>query len=352
VYQVLEYHPNQVVQADDPMTAAKAFVESYGAERLSWSPDHAQKISDYRLLDWGLDEVSADGTAVVGWIEFAMLPDGNYDNFMVGGIMEGTGEYEGWVIDRKGFMLVRKDNLWSCYEWGGGMGEGTLEYHGYTPMEEWKIENLRIAREYTICQVDGSETDYNVIAQSLAEQYAQCILNRFGWTYGQALDVQVKSTEVFDAYYGVDNPNFCFGKELYIRVTEEQRGYWETGSGLGDPVVEGPYAGYYVHGMEVHVRKLEDGNWHMTGMGTGGASVGLPVSVDYATTKQLVELYFLTEGFTHDWLIVYRLGETPVEEVRECLNELEEQQRQELTEALLYHVTTYPDYAIWKAEDL
>ena len=212
-------------------------------------------------------------------------------------------------------------------------------------------EALRV-QEYAVCKVSGAETDYSVIARSLAEQYVKCILNRPDWADGQVLDVQVASTEVFDAYYGTDNPNFCFSKLLYVKVTEEQRNYWETGSGLGDMITEGPYAGYYVHGMEVTVRKLADGNWHMTGMGTGGAMVSLPVKLDNATTQQLMELYFLTAGDTHDWRILYYLGETPVEEVRTGLNALDAQKRQELTDALLEYVTANPDYAVWTAEDL
>ena len=126
--------PTQItVQADGPLAAAEAFVERYGAERVNWPADHIYAVSDFKLLDWGIDEVSTDGTAVVGWMKYALLPDGNYDNFMVGGIMDGTGEWEGWVIDRKGFMLVlQADGRWHCVEWGGGMGPGTLEYHGYT----------------------------------------------------------------------------------------------------------------------------------------------------------------------------------------------------------------------------
>ena len=244
--------------------------------------------------------------------------------------------------------------------------EGIVQYSTETeplcklwisPADTWERgqqelgETLR-EHEYAVCQVSGSETDYNVIARSLAEQYAQCILNRPDWADGQVLDVQVASTEVFDAYYGADNPNFCFNKLLYVKVTEEQRNYWETGSGLGDMITEGPYAGYYVHGMEVNVRKLEDGNWHMTGMGTGGAMVTLPVKLDDATTQQLMELYFLTAGDTHDWRILYYLGETPAAEVRAELNALDAQKRQELTDALLEYVTANPDYAIWKADDL
>ena len=235
-------------------------------------------------------------------------------------------------------------------------GEPTQEDPPVPPVDgpSNPVEDLEALweHEYAVCQVDGSETDYNVIARSLAEQYAQCILNRPDWADGHALDVQVASTEVFDAYYGTDNPNFCFNKLLYVKVTEEQRNYWETGSGLGDMITEGPYAGYYVHGMEVTVRKLVDGNWHITGMGTGGAMVSLPVRLDDATAQQLMELYFLTAGGTRDWRILYYLGETPAEEVRAGLNALDAQRRQELTDALLEYVMANPDYAIWTAEDL
>lgn len=201
------------------------------------------------------------------------------------------------------------------------------------------------------CAVDGSITDYNVVAQKLAEQYAELSVDRPGWFSRQAEDAVVSGITVFDAYYGEDMPNFCFGMGLKLKLTDQQRNYWEAGSGLAEPAADGKYAGYYGWGAEVSVKKGTDGNWHITGLATGGSLVDLPVSWAEADAKQLVELYFLTGGQTRDWHILRELAERPLEDVRAELNTLEATQAQALRQGILGFMESYPDYHTWSPSD-
>ena len=201
------------------------------------------------------------------------------------------------------------------------------------------------------CSVDGSITDYSVVAQKLAEQYAEISINRPDWFSRRAEDAVVSGTNIFDAYYGKDMPNFCFVMGLKLKLTDTQRQYWEAGSGLADPLPTGEYAGYYGWGAEVSVKKGADGNWHITGLATGGSLVDVPYVLSEANVKQLVELYFLTEGQTRDWHILRELAEHPLDDVRAELNALDPTQAQELRQGILGFMESYPDYHTWSPSD-
>ena len=201
------------------------------------------------------------------------------------------------------------------------------------------------------CSVDGSITDYNIVAQKLAEQYAKISANRPGWFSRKAEDAVVSGTTVFDAYYGKDMPNFFFGMGLKLKLTDQQRNYWEPGSGLEEPASDGEYAGYYGWGAEVSVKKGTDGNWHITGLATGGSLVDLPVSWADASAKLLVELYFLTGGQTHDWHILRELAEHPLDDVCAEMNALDPIQAQKLRQGILGFMESYPDYHTWSPSD-
>lgn len=204
---------------------------------------------------------------------------------------------------------------------------------------------------YSNCSVSGKETDYTIIAQELAEQFAQSILERPGWFPQLAQDVRVSKTEILDAYYGEENPNFCFALELALKLDEEQRNNWEVGSGLREPSETGPDADYFGWGIIVSVGKNTEGEWHITGTGSGFAGVELPVSLESATTQQLMQLYFLTDGLTHDEQILGRLSEKPLEEVRTQIQELPESQRQEMKDEILDYIEEYPNTTTWSASD-
>jgi len=201
------------------------------------------------------------------------------------------------------------------------------------------------------CSVDGSITDYSVVAQKLAEQYAEISINRPDWFSRRAEDAVVSGANIFDAYYGKDMPNFCFVMGLKLKLTDTQRQYWEAGSGLAEPPTTGEYAGYYGWGAEVSVKKGADGNWHITGLATGGSMVDVPYVLSEANVKQLVELYFLTEGQTRDWHILRELAEHPLDDVRAELNALDPTQAQELRQGVLGFMESYPDYHTWSPSD-
>ena len=197
----------------------------------------------------------------------------------------------------------------------------------------------------TACSVSGNETDYGAIARQLAEQYARAILSRPDWYGQQALDVKVRRVEVFDAYYGENDPNFCFGLGLALQLDASQRDYWEAGSGL--EVL--PEDGWFGWGIEMMVGKEADGNWHIYGMGTGGYGVRLPydLETDQASLPELAEMYFLTEGNTHDFRIPYRMAERSLAQVQGLLDRLEKPQREALRQGLIDFARENPDCCGW-----
>lgn len=210
----------------------------------------------------------------------------------------------------------------------------------------------RESYELSACSVSGAEADHGAIARELAEQYAEIILDRPGWYHQQAQDAKVGSAEVFDAYYGAADPNFCFAMTLYLKMDEAQTMYWQAGAGLTDPPADGEFAGYYGYSGEVSVRKGEDGRWRMDGIASGGVWAYLPIALEEATTRQLVELYFLTSGHSHDFRIPYALAEwKPLEEVHAQLDLLDPLRRRELTDGILAFMESYPEYHTWSPED-
>lgn len=208
------------------------------------------------------------------------------------------------------------------------------------------------ASELYSCSVDGSEIDYEVIARELSEQYARILLDRPGWYHQRAEDAKVSAVNVFDAYYGEDQPNFCFRLGLALKMPEEQAHYWQAGAGLTDPPTSGEFAGYYGYGAEVSVGKAGDGHWRISGFASGGAWAHLPVAPEEATTEQLMELFFLTSGFSRDWRILSAMMEHPVEEIQTQLETLNVQQLQEFISGLRAFAENYPDSCTWSPDDL
>ena len=207
------------------------------------------------------------------------------------------------------------------------------------------------AYELHICSVDGSETDYEVIAQELSEQYARILLDRPKWYHQLAQDAKVSAANVSDAYYGEDNPNFCFRMGLRLKIPEEQTHDWQAGAGLSDPPAGGEFAGYYGYGSEVSVGKAGDGRWRMEGFASGGSWAHLPVAPEEATTQQLIDMFFLTSGFSRNWRILSVLAERPLAEVQKELGLLNSERRDELSEAILFFIEENPDYGTWTAND-
>lgn len=184
-----------------------------------------------------------------------------------------------------------------------------------TPTEETTPSPIETCEEaeYARCVVPGEETDYEVIAQRLTEQYAQVVRERSQDAEDSVLDAQpmVRKKAVFDVYYGEDHPNFMFYLGLYLDLEPEKLGIWSVGSGLADPNPYSPYPTYWGWGREAQAEKGEDGNWHLTGMGTGGGAANLPFRhghpEDHPSFEELMDAWFVTDGFSHNYLIPYNL---------------------------------------------
>lgn len=149
---------------------------------------------------------------------------------------------------------------------------------------------------------------------------------------------------VFDAYYGTDYPNFCFGFGVMMCFDDpesSQRYQWEAGSGMIEPTGEGEYGDYYGWGMAADACRDEAGNWYIDGTWTGGGAVWLPQigrSLDSgqqeATAAQLVECWLLSAGESHEWRLPNMIYNRPSAELREALASLAPEQAVELEKGL------------------
>lgn len=193
--------------------------------------------------------------------------------------------------------------------------------------------------------VPGTETDYENIANEFCAQFAAGLNAAPRWFSGKPDDAASPVKErVFDAYYGTDYPNFCFGFGVMMRFDDpesSQRYQWEAGSGMIEPTGEGEYGDYYGWGMAADACRDEAGNWYIDGTWTGGGAVWLPQigrSLDSgqqeATAAQLVDCWFLTTGEAREWRIPNIIYNRPSAELREALASLAPEQAAELEKGL------------------
>lgn len=137
-----------------------------------------------------------------------------------------------------------------------------------------------VMKELYDLHVPGTETDYENIANEFCAQFAAGLNAAPRWFSGKPDDAAAAVKErVFDAYYGTDYPNFCFGFGVMMRFDDpesSQRYQWEAGSGMIEPTGEGEYGDYYGWGMAADACRDEAGNWYIDGTWTGGGAVWLP----------------------------------------------------------------------------
>ena len=195
--------------------------------------------------------------------------------------------------------------------------------------------------------VPGTVTDYEEVARQVAEQFAAIMRQHPKWCDFSPYDAAVNRTRIFDAYYGEDYPNFCFGMGLVLKLDESNKLYFEAGAGLDDPIADGQYKGWYSWGGEVVVG-LRDGVWRYLGMNTGGSSVWLPYDIGYdypqeypLTTGQVLSLYELTGGDTHDFRLLQMLAQKPTDEIRAEMAKLTAAQRRELLDSMAQYNADY-----------
>jgi len=191
-----------------------------------------------------------------------------------------------------------------------------------------------VSHEVRYVTVDGSLSPQEAagrIAEKIAENYRSVP----EWVEWKPVSVKAERAEVYDRYRGTPE-EFCFNLGLAVKVVDPmapEAGYWQAGSGLGEPDGDG----FYGWGREVLVRKNDEGNWSVLDMGTGGYSVSPEWPAEKPWAAWLVELYCLTEGFTHDWLAPVQILMLPPEQMETLpaiLDQLTEKESRELCAAL------------------
>lgn len=149
--------PKQItVQAETPYQAAEYYVAAWGKAYTAQIPYF---IQDYRLLNWGVDEISADGKAVAGWLECSIFPAEGYNG--EGGI-KFSERNAGYLYGTLSFVLEEQDGNWNVTGWGN-FGEATLEQYGYTPLGEIENTVIGFLNEYLTelyCYTNSKWLDY------------------------------------------------------------------------------------------------------------------------------------------------------------------------------------------------
>ena len=189
-------------------------------------------------------------------------------------------------------------------------------------------------------------------AAFLAEQVAENYRSVPEWVTWKPLDVQAGYTHVYDEYCG-EPQQFCCGMNFGVKFHDFQSVnalYWQAGAGLNDADEDG----YYSWGCGVCVTKNEEGQWVFSDRGTGGVFVQPPVEWENATVEQLVEVFCLTKGNTHEYLapnyILQRSGEE-LAALPAILDQLTMDEAAALCGTLGRCLREY-DYWDWTAEEL
>ena len=199
--------------------------------------------------------------------------------------------------------------------------EAGVSAEGAPPIQEEELEKL-IADVWS--GTVGGDVPMEEAARCLAEQVAAKFLELPSGVVWKPRDIRVADVEILDAYLGVPE-QLCCGMTFYVHLqggeNDPSAEYWQNGAGLSQKG-ENELAEYWRWGQEVLVEKNAEGAWAIVDRGTGGATINLPGytlssgAENYlgnAPMKDLVEFYYLTRGFTHEWLLPYRILEKPVQ---------------------------------------
>ena len=200
-------------------------------------------------------------------------------------------------------------------------------------------------------EADG-DMDSTQAAAFLAEQVAENYRNVPAWVTWKPLDVQTGYTHVYDEYYG-EPQQFCCGMNFGVKFQDFQSLntlYWQDGAGLNDADDEG----YYSWGCGVCVTKNEEGQWVFSHRGTGGVFVQPTVDWESAALEELVEVFCLTEGNTHEYLAPNYMLLRSSEELAALPDILDQLTMEEATElcSVLGHCLREYDYWEWTEESL
>lgn len=190
-----------------------------------------------------------------------------------------------------------------------------------------------VAQQVWNVTVDGA-VSLQEAAGRMAEKVAENYRAVPEWVSWNAETVKAERAEVYDIYRGTPE-EFCFNLGLAVKVADPmapEAGYWQAGSGLGGADENG----FYGWEAQVRVRKDETGQWVLRGWGTGG-SVSPEQPAEKSWIEWLVELFCLTEGYTHDWVapsLLLMHAPDQMEGLPAILDQLTEEESRELCSVL------------------
>ena len=106
-----------------PEAVAEYFAQVWGQHLVDQAPGSSCGAEEYRVLSWEVRQVSADGTAILGWFEAQLTPEtGAYSGLWAGNSRPvEEGNYDGPMTLGREFVLQRDaDGLWRCIQFGTG----------------------------------------------------------------------------------------------------------------------------------------------------------------------------------------------------------------------------------------
>ncbi len=188
--------------------------------------------------------------------------------------------------------------------------------------------------------VDGGLSPEDA-AWEMARQIAANYLALPDGTSWKPENIRVTDAEVFDHYWG-ETPQFCFNIGFEIKLTREQR--WQTGpwGSWGGEDEDGD--GWWPFGAEVSVEKNVDGNWTYRSWGTGGYTVLLN---DGEGLEYLLDCFWLTEGWTHDWVLPCTILDMTDEQLKDLPSLLDQRTEAEAKEFCAHLGNMLREYDYW-----
>lgn len=257
-----------------------------------------------------------------------------------------SGDVVSWQLNGEGFY-ARAVNPQE-----GELFEGKL-YDALVKL----AEDAMSARVWDVV-ADGGIADLNAVAADLCVQIAENYRNVPDWVSWKPVDVQPGNVKVFDVYRGQPE-QFCTNMGFWVEIEDPMSPdaiYWQAGAGLTEPG-EGSLQKYWKWGFEVHAVKNSNGDWYCSDRGTGGYAVVLPESgKDGPSLAGLVDAFYLTEGFSHDWLIPYYVLDRLPEQLTELpilLSARTEEERAAMQDVLVQVLRENKDmFPDWTEETL
>lgn len=243
-------------------------------------------------------------------------PDGWDANY---GISLSSADGETWLYCWEGTDRVRLHVNGQDYFLTAAVPEGHSSASTLFNVLLWTADDALVHEAHNIV-IDGSFSDYSMVVEEYARQFAANLNNLPLWAPSKPENTEYRYSSVSQAYFGEGTENFCAAFGLYFSP-EMGMSDWQAGSGM-DEETEGEYAGWWKWGVGADFARNSDGDWVCTGTYTGGESLTFPTRLEESSLEQLVYyFYHTTPGHNHDYLIPYYICLQPVSALDE-LNRL------------------------------